>query len=120
MDINNSYGHYHQRLTAYVQQNVVAEFDPTNDKLIDVLDSVGLLQLIMHIESDFNIVLDPASLSIEVFLDIDSLAKALNDHTAGREAPPRSNASPAAVLYGMAVSVSLAINDSQVLTVGYI
>lgn len=58
-ETGDPYQYYEQRLTTYVRNSVVAEFDPAEDKLIDVLDSVGVLNLIMHIESDCNLVLDP-------------------------------------------------------------
>jgi acyl carrier protein len=71
---------FFEQLTTYVHQNVSTNFDASHDKLIDVLDSVGLLQLIMFTEQDFQIVLDPASLSMEVFLDLKSLSEALRAH----------------------------------------
>lgn len=78
-DANNKADSYFEELTSYVRDNVAPEFDPAHDRLLDVLDSVGLLQLIMYIESEFQITLDPASLSIEVFLDINSLSAALRE-----------------------------------------
>lgn len=71
---------FFEQLTAYVRSNASPDFDPGNDRLLDVLDSVGLLQLIMFIEQEFQIVLDPASLSIEVFIDLRSLAAALQNY----------------------------------------
>ncbi|MEZ5458851.1 MAG: hypothetical protein R3E65_05950 [Steroidobacteraceae bacterium] len=73
---------YFEELTVYIRENVSAEFDPANDRLLDVLDSVGLLQLIMHIEHEFQIFLDPGSLSIEVFMDLNSLCAALREYSA--------------------------------------
>lgn len=88
MHAGNPAGHtdtadfYYEQLTAYIRDNVSAEFDPANDRLLDVLDSVGLLQLIMHIEHEFQIFLDPGSLSIEVFMDVGTLSAALKEHSA--------------------------------------
>lgn len=75
---------FYGRLTHYVHENVSPEFDPANDRLIEVLDSVGLLQLIMHIEQEFQIFLDPDSLSLEVFLNIESLSGALRQYEIAR------------------------------------
>ena len=79
---NGTANHFYEKLTAYVRENVSPEFDPANDRLLDVLDSVGLLQLIMHIEHEFQIFLDPGSLSIEVFMDLYSLCAALQEYAA--------------------------------------
>lgn len=79
---NSSADFYYEQLTVYIRENVSAEFDPANDRLLDVLDSVGLLQLIMHIEHEFQIFLDPGSLSIEVFMDLGTLSAALKDYSA--------------------------------------
>jgi acyl carrier protein len=73
---------YYKQLTLYIRENVSAEFDPANDRLLDVLDSVGLLQLIMHIEHEFQIFMDPGSLSIEVFMDLGTLSAALKEYSA--------------------------------------
>jgi acyl carrier protein len=75
-------GYFYAQLTTYVRENVSPEFDPANDRLLDILDSVGLLQLIMHIEHEFQIFLDPGSLSIEVFMDLESLSAALQEYAA--------------------------------------
>jgi acyl carrier protein len=79
---NNSADFYYEQLTIYIRENVSAEFDPANDRLLDVLDSVGLLQLIMHIEHEFQIFMDPGSLSIEVFMDLGTLSAALKEYSA--------------------------------------
>jgi acyl carrier protein len=79
---NSSTDFYYEQLTAYIRENVSAEFDPANDRLLDVLDSVGLLQLIMHIEHEFQIFLDPGSLKLEVFMDLGTLSAALKEYSA--------------------------------------
>jgi acyl carrier protein len=79
---NCSADFYYEQLTIYIRENVSAEFDPANDRLLDVLDSVGLLQLIMHIEHEFQIFMDPGSLSIEVFMDLGTLSAALKEYSA--------------------------------------
>lgn len=73
---------YFESLAAYIRENHNPEFDAANDRLIDLLDSVSLLQLILHIEEEFKIFLDPSSLSLEVFVDLSSLSAALQEHSA--------------------------------------
>ncbi len=73
---------YFESLAAHIREHFNPDFDPTNDRLIDLLDSVSLLQLIVHIEEEFKIFLDPASLSIEVFVDLTSLSAALQEYSA--------------------------------------
>ena len=81
-DADRTASFFYEQLSAYVHETVSPEFDPSSDRLIDVLDSVGLLQLIVYIEQEFRIFLDPASLSIEVFMDLKTLSLALTEYSA--------------------------------------
>jgi acyl carrier protein len=81
-DADRTASFYYEQLSIYVHDSVSQEFDASTDRLIDVLDSVGLLQLIVHIEQEFQIYLDPASLSIEVFMDLKTLSLALTEYSA--------------------------------------
>lgn len=73
---------YFEALDKHIRENVNPDFNAQEDRLIDFLDSVSLLQLIVHIEEEFQIFLDPAALSLEVFVDLTSLSAALQEHAA--------------------------------------
>ena len=67
-----------ENLTRYVQSNIDEDFSRDGDPLIDYLDSVALLQLILHIDEELGYSLDMASLSLEMFSSIDSLVDTLS------------------------------------------
>jgi acyl carrier protein len=69
--------HYYEALTQYLRSNVSPEFDPANDSLVDLLDSVGFLRLIVFIEEEFGIALDPVLLSLDTFADVGTVSTAL-------------------------------------------
>lgn len=68
---------YFQSLASYLRDNLTSEFDPSKDRLLDVLDSVGFLRLIIYIDEEFGITLDPVLLSLEVFADVGTLSSTL-------------------------------------------
>ncbi len=61
------------RLLAYLRERVNANFGP-QDRLLDFLDSVAILQLVLFIEQELGISLDMSQLDLEVFATLDSLA----------------------------------------------
>ena len=71
-----------ERLVAYVQETIEKEFDPDQQRLIEILDSVSLLQLIMFIDQELGITLDLATLGVEMFTTIDTVVKALDEASA--------------------------------------
>ena len=48
----------YERIVGYIRENMEPEFDPGEDALSQVLDSVSLLQLITFIDQDLGIPLD--------------------------------------------------------------
>jgi acyl carrier protein len=68
-----------ERLVAYVRETVDREFDPDQQRLIEVLDSVSLLQLIMFIDQELGITLDLSSLGVEMFTTIDTVVQVLEE-----------------------------------------
>jgi acyl carrier protein len=74
--------YFFEALDQHIRETINPDFNAHEDRLIDFLDSVSLLQLIVHIEEAFQIYLDAASLSLEVFVDLTSLSNALQEHAA--------------------------------------
>jgi len=68
-----------EKLVAYIRQDIDDEYDPDQDELIALMDSVSLLQLIMFIDQDLGIQLDMSSLSQENFANMDALLQLLEE-----------------------------------------
>jgi acyl carrier protein len=68
-----------ERLVAYIQEAVDPEFNPDHQRLMEILDSVSLLQFILFIDQELGIPLDLSSLGIEMFTTIDTVVQALEE-----------------------------------------
>lgn len=66
-----------EKLILYVRETVDPEFDPVQQPLMQVLDSVSLLQLIMWIDQELGISLDLSGLSVEMFATVDTVVEGL-------------------------------------------
>ena len=69
-------------LIGYLHKNVDEEFDPEQDNLLEIMDSVSLLQLIVFIEQEMDVCLDMSMLGIEAFASVDSLLDTLAEQAA--------------------------------------
>jgi acyl carrier protein len=68
-----------ERLVAYVRETVDPEFDPDQQQLTEVMDSVSLLQLIMFIDQELRVPLDLSGLGIEMFATVDTVVQRLEE-----------------------------------------
>ena len=68
-----------ERLVAYVREAVDPEFDPDQQQLTEVMDSVSLLQLIMFIDQELGVPLDLSGLGIEMFATVDTVVRGLEE-----------------------------------------
>lgn len=68
-----------ERLVAYVRESVDPEFDPGQQRLTEIMDSVSLLQFIMFIDQELGIPLDLSGLGIEMFATIDTVVRTLEE-----------------------------------------
>jgi acyl carrier protein len=68
-----------ERLVAYIQEAVDPEFNPDQQRLMEILDSVSLLQFIMFIDQELGITLDLSGLGIEMFTTVDTVVQALEE-----------------------------------------
>ncbi len=73
----------YERIVDYIRENMEPEFDPGEDALSQVLDSVSLLQLITFIDQDLGIPLDLEGLTLDRFASVDSVVQMLSEY--GRE-----------------------------------
>lgn len=64
-----------EALIKYIRDHVDDEFEPDQD-LLDIMDSVTLLQFMVHIEQSFGVTIDRSELMIENFESIDSVIEA--------------------------------------------
>jgi acyl carrier protein len=71
------------RIVHYIRENMEPEFDPGEDALSQVLDSVSLLQLITFIDQDLGIPLDLEGLTLDRFASVESVVQMLSEY--GRE-----------------------------------
>ncbi len=71
-----------ERLVAYVRETIDPEFDPDRQQLMELLDSVSLLQFIMFIDQELGITLDMSALRVEMFTTIDTVVAGLEAHDA--------------------------------------
>jgi acyl carrier protein len=67
------------RLVVYVREAVDPEFNPEQQRLIEILDSVSLMQFILFIDQELGIPLDLSGLGIEMFTTIDTVVQALEE-----------------------------------------
>ena len=68
-----------ERLAAYVRESVDPEFNPDQQRLTEIMDSVSLLQFIMFIDQELGITLDLSGLGIEMFTTIDTVVQTLEE-----------------------------------------
>jgi len=73
----------YERIVGYIRENMEPEFDPGEDALSQVLDSVSLLQLITFIDQDLGIPLDLEGLTLDRFASVESVVQMLSEY--GRE-----------------------------------
>ncbi len=73
-----------EELIQHIRENVDDEFEPDQD-LLDIMDSVTLLQFMMHIEETYGVEIDRSDLMIETFESIDSVIAAFFDAAATGE-----------------------------------
>lgn len=64
-----------EALIKYIREQVDEEFEPDQD-LLDIMDSVTLLQFMVHIEQSFGVTIDRSELMIENFESIDTVIEA--------------------------------------------
>lgn len=69
-------------LIGFLRDNVDEEFDPDQDSLLDIMDSVSFMQLIVFIEQEFDIRLDMSMLGLDSFASVDALLTTLSDQAA--------------------------------------
>jgi acyl carrier protein len=65
------------QLVEFVRAEAYPEFQP-DDELLPVLDSMGVIKLLMFVESGFGVILDIAALGMDAFRDIDTLLAAID------------------------------------------
>lgn len=73
----------YERIVGYIRENMEPEFDPGEDALSQVLDSVSLLQLITFIDQDLGIPLDLEGLTLDRFASVETVVQMLSEY--GRE-----------------------------------
>ena len=73
----------YERIVGYIRENMEPEFDPGEDALSQVLDSVSLLQLITFIDQDMGIPLDLEGLTLDRFASVETVVQMLSEY--GRE-----------------------------------
>jgi len=64
-----------EALIKYIREQVDDEFEPDQD-LLDIMDSVTLLQFMVHVEQAFGVTIDRSELMIENFESIDTVIEA--------------------------------------------
>ena len=69
-----------EALIKYIKEQVDDEFEPDQD-LLDIMDSVTLLQFMVHIEQNFGVTIDRSELMIENFESIDAVIEAFFDES---------------------------------------
>jgi acyl carrier protein len=60
-------------LIDFVRKNVDEEFDPAQDSLLDIMDSVTFLQLVVFLDQELGVQLDMSMVGLESFANIDAL-----------------------------------------------
>ena len=69
-----------EALIKYIKEHVDDEFEPDQD-LLDIMDSVTLLQFMVHIEQSFGVTSDRSELMIENFESSDAVIEAFLDES---------------------------------------
>lgn len=69
-----------EKLIDFMHENIDDEFDPDEDNLIDMMDSVSFMQLVVFIEQDLDVRLDMSMMGLESFANINALLETLNQH----------------------------------------
>ncbi len=64
-----------EAIIKYIREQVAEEFEPDQD-LLDIMDSVTLLQFMVHIEQNFGVTIDRSELMIENFESVDTVIEA--------------------------------------------
>ena len=64
-----------EAIIKYIREHVDDEFEPDQD-LLDIMDSVTLLQFMVHVEQSFGVTIDRSELMIENFESIDTVIEA--------------------------------------------
>jgi acyl carrier protein len=68
-----------ERIIVYVREAVDPEFNPDQQRLMEILDSVSLMQFILFIDQELGIPLDLSGLGIEMFTSVDTVVRALEE-----------------------------------------
>lgn len=69
-----------EKLIDFMHENIDDEFDPDEDNLIDMMDSVSFMQLVVFIEQDLDVRLDMSMMGLESFANINALLETLDQH----------------------------------------
>lgn len=76
---------HREKIVSYVRTNIDPEFDADSDQLIQVLDSVSLLQLVAYMDQELGMELDLSVLTLDALATVDSILEAF-----GTEQPEAS------------------------------
>ena len=60
-------------LINFIRENVDEEFDPAQDSLLDIMDSVTFLQLIVFLDQQMGVQLDMSMVGLDSFANVDAL-----------------------------------------------
>ena len=66
-----------EKVTAFVRSEIDPSFE-AGGELLPVLDSVGLVKLLMFIESDLGVVVDVSTLDFDALANVDTLLAAIS------------------------------------------
>jgi acyl carrier protein len=69
-----------ERIVGYIREHMEPDFDPNEDALSQVLDSVSLLQLITFIDQDLGIPLDLEGLTLDRFASVETVVQMLSEY----------------------------------------
>ena len=69
-----------QRITDYIRASFDPAFNPESDELLELLDSIALVQLIAFISNEFDVSLDMSSLTMESFATVDTVMQVIEAH----------------------------------------
>ena len=61
-----------EKLVTYIRKNVDEEFEPDHS-LLDIMDSVSLLQFMIFVEQTLNITINQDDMTIEIFETVDTV-----------------------------------------------
>jgi len=63
----------------FITESLDSQYDPENDVLTQVLDSVSLLQLVVFLDQELGVQLDMSNLTLDAFASIDSLMATIDE-----------------------------------------